>query len=148
MRKIKGFRGGVRTMIHLNAPMTKPHKRIAKRPRGNGKTASARTQNVAIMHVGMIGPKPAKNTRTAKNHQHSANKKPHAKYLAHGPEQHACVIIWANGMHLKKCVNATPQPRNTRTASVSLSPRPHQGWGPARVAHNSTWAHAHWEHDK
>ena len=95
----------IRTKIHLNALMIKPHKRIAKRPRAHGRTASAKIQSVAIMHAGTIGPESARNMPPA-------NKKPHAMRLAYGKGQHVYVKIWANGTHLKKCANATHKPKN------------------------------------
>lgn len=145
MCKIKGFRGGVRTMIHLNALITRPPKRIVKPSVEHG-IKSAKIQSVAIMHAGTIGLESAKNMPPGKNPPLLPNKKPHARYLAHGLGQHVCVTIWANGTHLKKCANATHKPKNSKTANVNLSLLAQQT--PTQPAHNLIWGHATWANDK
>ena len=136
----------IRTKIHLNALMIKPHKRIAKRPRAHGRTASAKIQSVAIMHAGTIGPERARNMPPAKSRLAPPNKKPHAILLAHGMGQHVYVTIWANGTLIKKCANATHKPKNSKTGYVKLSLLAQQT--PAQPAHNLIRGHATRSNDK
>ena len=131
MRKIKGFGGMIRTKIHLNALMIKPHKRIAKRPMAHGRTASAKIQSVAIMHAGTIGPESARNMPPAKNHLASPNNKPHAILLAHGLGQHVFAKMVVNGIQKLECV------AHHHLQSTHRQP-----------AHNLIRGHSTWSNDK
>lgn len=106
-------------MIHPTVPMIKPPRKIAKKPKANGKTAFAKTHNAVIMPVGTIGHKPVKNMPMVKNQQISVPKRLLVNLLrGYGMFIPVTVQMAVNGI-IKQCyVNATHKHKNTKMVNA------------------------------